>query len=94
MRLVKELVLRAWHARRAEVGREIAETERRANGVQQKLDRLDEAFLFTESIDLQTYERQRDRLRPELTPIDIGPTFRPDRETRCGGHSRVRRTLR
>jgi queuine/archaeosine tRNA-ribosyltransferase len=71
MRLVKELVLRAWHARRAEVGREIAETERRANGVQQKLDRLDEASLFTESIDLQTYERQRDRLRPELTPIDI-----------------------
>ncbi len=32
---------------------------------------LDEAFLFAQSIDIQTYERQRDRLRQELTPTDI-----------------------
>ena len=31
------------------------------------LDRLDEAFLYAESIDLDTYGRQRDKLREELT---------------------------
>ena len=29
--------------------------------IQQKLDRLDDAFLFQQSIDAKTYERQRDR---------------------------------
>ena len=29
--------------------------------------RLDEAFIFAKTIDLDTYERQRDRLREELT---------------------------
>jgi hypothetical protein len=65
------LVLRLWQARKAEVGREAAETERRAKAIQQKLDRLDEAFLFVQSIDIQTYERQRDRLRQELTLTEI-----------------------
>ena len=37
----------------------------------QKLDRLDDAFLYKESIDLSTYKRQRDRLREELTLIEI-----------------------
>ena len=35
--------------------------------IQQKLDRLDEAFLYSESIDLTSYSRQRDKLREELT---------------------------
>ena len=35
--------------------------------IRQKLDRLDEAFLYSESIDLDTYSRQRDKLREELT---------------------------
>jgi hypothetical protein len=71
MRLVTELVLRAWQERKAEVRREAAETERHAKTIQQKLDRLDEAFLFSQSIDIQTYERQRDKLRQELTLTDI-----------------------
>ena len=48
-----------------------ADTERRAKAIQQKLDRLDEAFLFTQSIDINTYERQRDKLRQELTLTQI-----------------------
>jgi site-specific DNA recombinase len=71
MRLVKELVLRAWQERKAEVGRDAADTERRAKVIQQKLDRLDEAFLFAQSIDISTYERQRDKLRQELTLTQI-----------------------
>ncbi len=46
MRLVKELVLRAWQERKAEVTREVADSDRQAKAIQQKLDRLDEAFLF------------------------------------------------
>ena len=42
-------------------------SERRVKAIRQKLDRLDEAFLYPESIDLDTYSRQRDKLREELT---------------------------
>jgi hypothetical protein len=50
---------------------EIAQTERAAKVIQEKLDRLDEAFLFERSIDIDTYDRQRDRLREELTLAQI-----------------------
>lgn len=68
---MKELVLKAWQERKAEVTREANDTDRRAKTIQQKLDRLDQAFLFARSIDITTYERQRDRLRQELTLTDI-----------------------
>jgi hypothetical protein len=42
-----------------------------ASQVQQKLDRLDEAFLSAQTIDLTSYERQRDKLREELTLAQI-----------------------
>ena len=71
MRLVKEYVLRAWEQRKTEIGRDVAEVERRARAIQQKLDRLDEAFLFAQSIDIDTYDRHKDRLRQELTLLDI-----------------------
>ncbi len=71
MRLVKDLVLRAWRERKVEVGRDAADAERSAKAIQQKLDRLDEAFIYAKAIDLDTYERQRDRLRQELTLTQI-----------------------
>src|SRR5438067_2407185 len=37
----------------------------------QKLDRLDEAFIYAQAIDLTGYERQRDSLREELTLAQI-----------------------
>jgi hypothetical protein len=49
----------------------VASAEHRARAIQQKLDRLDDAFIYKESIDLGTYERQRDRLRKELTLAEI-----------------------
>lgn len=48
-----------------------ADTERRGKAIQQKLDRLDEAYLFAQAIDLKSYERQRDKLREELTLTQI-----------------------
>jgi hypothetical protein len=46
---------------------EIATAERAAKSIQDKLDRLDEAFLFDRSIDIETYDRHAEKLREELT---------------------------
>lgn len=68
---MKERVLKAWQERKAEVTCEADDTARRANAIQQKVDRLDEASLFAQSIDITTYERHRDKLRQELTLSQI-----------------------
>ena len=57
--------------RKAQVGSEAADVERKAKAIQQKLDRLDEAYLYAETIDLTSYERQRDKLRQQLTLTQI-----------------------
>src|SRR4029077_5311109 len=62
MRLVKDRILCVWQQRCAEAGERTAQQERRVKAIRQKLDRLDEAFLYSESIDLATYSRQRDKL--------------------------------
>jgi site-specific DNA recombinase len=67
MRLLKESVLQVWKARRAAVRDELANAERAAKAIQEKLDRLDEAFLFERSIDIDTYDRHAEKLRQELT---------------------------
>ena len=90
MRLVKEHVLRAWEQRKTEVCRDVDEIERREKAIQQKLDRLDEAFLFAQSIDIDTYDRHKDKLRQELTLLEIDDS-RPGRKIRRRGHPGVRR---
>jgi hypothetical protein len=67
MRLLKESVLQIWKARKAAVSEEIASAERAAKAIQDKLNRLDEAFLFERSIDIETYDRHAEKLREELT---------------------------
>jgi hypothetical protein len=64
-------ILHVWEQRRAEANERTTEQERRVKMIQQKFDRLDEAFLYSESIDLTSYSRQRDKLREELTPAQI-----------------------
>jgi len=71
MRLVKDRILYVWEQRRAEAKDRTAEQERRVKAIQQKLDRLDEALLFARTIDSKSYERQRDRLREEMTLAQI-----------------------
>jgi hypothetical protein len=66
MRLVKEHVLAAWRTLRQESRAAATAAERRTYTIQQRLDRLDDAFLFKETIDHDTYSRQRDKLRQEL----------------------------
>jgi site-specific DNA recombinase len=67
MRLLKESVLQIWKTRKAAVRDEIAAAERAAKTIQEKLDRLDEAFLFERSIDIERYDRHAEKLREELT---------------------------
>jgi DNA invertase Pin-like site-specific DNA recombinase len=69
MRLLKESVLQIWKARKASVREEIASAERAAKAIQDNLDRLDEAFLFERSIDIETYDRHAEKLREELTLV-------------------------
>jgi site-specific DNA recombinase len=71
MRLVKDRILCVWEQRRSEAKDRTAEQEHRVKAIQQKLDRLDEVFLYSESIDLTSYSRQRDKLREELTLAQI-----------------------
>ena len=71
MRLVKDRVLRVWRQVTSEITERAGESERRVKAIQQKLDRLDEAYLFAQTIDLTSYERQRDKLREELRIASI-----------------------
>lgn len=66
MRLLKESVLQIWKARKAAVREDIAGAGESREGIQDKLDRLDEAFLFERSIDIETYDRHGEKLREEL----------------------------
>ena len=71
VRLLKESVLQIWKARKTAVRDELANSERVAKAIQEKLDRLDEAFLFERSIDIETYDRHAEKLREELTLVRI-----------------------
>src|SRR5215831_17411342 len=61
-----------WKARKPAVREELASAERAAKAIQDKLDRLDEAFLFERSIDIETYDRHAEKLREELTLARMG----------------------
>ena len=67
MRLVKDRVLDAWRELKGDAQQRIAEIERKQKAIRERLDRLDEAFLYERSIDIDTYDRHRDKLREELT---------------------------
>ncbi len=55
----------------ADANQRIVEVERKQKAIQQKLDRLDEALLYERAIDITSYDRQRDKLREELTLTQI-----------------------
>ena len=54
---------------------EIANAGRAAKAIQDELNRLDEAFLFERSIDIETYDRHAEKLREELTLVRIERRF-------------------
>ena len=58
-----------WRARKTAVREELVRAERAAKAIQDKLDRLDESFLFERSIEIDTYDRHAEKLREELTLV-------------------------
>jgi site-specific DNA recombinase len=72
MRLVKEHILNVWRQRSSDVQKEVSAAEARANTIRQKLDRLEHAYIFDQSIDSESYVRHRDHLRQELALARIG----------------------
>jgi hypothetical protein len=71
MRLVKDRVIHIWRELKTDAAQRIAEIERRQKAIREKLDRLDQAFLFERTIDIDTYDRHRDKLREELTLVQM-----------------------
>ena len=83
MRLVKDRVLTAWREMQGDAKKRIAEIERKHKTIREKLDRLDQAFLFERTIDIDTYDRhatscarssrlvQMDRHSSELEEMDV-----------------------
>src|SRR5262249_19618599 len=89
MRLVKDRVLGAWRAMQGDAKQRIAEIERRQKAIREKLDRLDQAFLFERTIHIDTYDRHRDKLGEELTLAQMDRALRGARGTRRRGHPGV-----
>jgi hypothetical protein len=57
---------------RSKVSRETrAKLSQQVAGLRQRLDDLDEAFVFRKSIDKQTYDRQRDVTRERITLAEV-----------------------
>ena len=66
IRLVKEHILGAWRTLRDESRFAAVVAERQIRKIQERLDRLDDAFLFARTIDQETYERQRNKVREDI----------------------------
>ena len=64
MRLVKDRVLHAWRDLKADAKQRIVEVERKQKAIQEKLDRLDEAFLYERTIDIELASTERSLLEP------------------------------
>jgi DNA invertase Pin-like site-specific DNA recombinase len=71
MRLVKDRIVLAWTERCYDARDRAAEIERRLKAIQEKLDLLNDAFIYSKTIDVEIYERQRDRLREEQALLRI-----------------------
>ena len=71
MRLFREIVLDVWAERQASAVDLQKAAARRAESIRLRLDRVEEAFVQTRSIDGNSYERQRDKLREDLALVEM-----------------------
>ena len=71
MRLFREIVLDCWKDRQVGAKRLRTAAERGIATLRQKLERLDEAFIYRQAVDQTTYDGQRDRLREELALAEL-----------------------
>ena len=71
MQLFREIVLDCWKDRQVGAMRLLTAIERRVATLGQRLDHVEEAFLYKNTIDQATYERQRDKLREDVALAKI-----------------------
>jgi len=71
MRLFREIVLDVWRTEQAQAVSTAAVMSAKVSAVQGRLERLDEVFIYQQAIDRSTYEKQRDKLREELTLAEL-----------------------
>jgi hypothetical protein len=71
MRLFREIVLEAWSERRSDATRLRQQAQARADALRTRLDKVEDAFLYAGTIDRQSYERQRDRLRSDIVLAEL-----------------------
>ena len=71
MRLFREIVLDCWKDRQVGATRLRGAIERRVTDLGQRLDQVEEAFLYKHTVDQATYERQRDKLREDMALAQI-----------------------
>ena len=55
-------VVQVWDRARTDVKEKAEAVERRIKAIRQRIDRLDNAFLYEQSIDIDTYDRHKERL--------------------------------
>ena len=71
LRLFNAIVVDAWKERQKASREDCARLKRQIAALQQRLDDLDEAFVYRKAIDKQTYDRQRDRTREQVALAEI-----------------------
>ena len=71
MRLFNAIVLDVWNGRQREARQLRASLEAVVAQKRERLDRVEDAFLYERSIDRHTYERQRDQLREQLALAEM-----------------------
>jgi len=72
MRLFKAVVLDAYRARQDDARRVVAELDRRLAQLDKRKSRLEEAYLYEQTIDRDTYKRHSDRLSEERALALLG----------------------
>lgn len=71
VRLLNSIVMDVWKRRHHELDEQREMLQRRLSERRAQLERVEEAFLHEQSIDRQSYEQQRDRLRQELALAEL-----------------------
>ena len=73
-KLLRADILESWQIETREAREVLTAARRHVDELEQKQARLDEAFIYRQAIDDQTYRAQRDKLRQELTLAQLQAT--------------------
>ena len=71
MKLFREIVLDVWKQKQAEATTRTVALQQRIETLHKREERLDEAFVYEQSIDRATYEKQKDKLREEIALAEM-----------------------